>query len=164
MEKSNSPRIRFKGFTEPWEQRKLEEIYSFKYGEFNNNPDNGGQYPIYGANGIIGGFDRFNTENSIIIGHLGEYAGSVIYEKNKHFVTYNGTITTKKDKTSINYYDFYLLSSIGINKICNSSGLPFLSYDKLNEIKVYDTGNQSEMNKIGLMLSSIDNIITLHQC
>lgn len=67
--------------TKTWEQCKLVEIYSFKYGEFNNNPDNGGQYPIYGANGIIGDYDRFNAENSIIIGHMGEYAGSVIYEK-----------------------------------------------------------------------------------
>ena len=141
----------------------MKDIYTFKYGEFNNNPDNGGKYPIYGANGIIGGYDRFNTENSIIIGHMGEYAGSVIYEKNKHFVTYNGTITTKKDKTPVKYYDFSLLSSIGINKICNSSGLPFLSYDKLNEIKIHTSNNQLEKDKLGAILESVDNLITLHQ-
>ncbi|MBO5142715.1 MAG: restriction endonuclease subunit S [Clostridia bacterium] len=158
-----TPKIRFAGFTEAWEQCELKDIYTFKYGEFNNNPDNGGKYPIYGANGIIGGYDRFNTENSIIIGHMGEYAGSVIYEKNKHFVTYNGTITTKKDKTPVKYYDFSLLSSIGINKICNSSGLPFLSYDKLNEIKIHTSNNQLEKDKLGAILESVDNLITLHQ-
>ena len=157
------PAIRFAGFTEVWEQCELKDIYTFKYGEFNNNPDNGGKYPIYGANGIIGGYDRFNSENSIIIGHMGEYAGSVIYEKNKHFVTYNGTITTKKDKSEIKYYDFSLLSSIGINKICNSSGLPFLSYDKLNEIKTYISNSQLEKDKLGNFLESVDNLITLHQ-
>lgn len=94
---------------------------------------------------------------------MGEYAGSVIYEKNKHFVTYNGTITTKKDKSEIKYYDFSLLSSIGINKICNSSGLPFLSYDKLNEIKTYISNSQLEKDKLGNFLESVDNLITLHQ-
>ena len=35
-----NPKIRFKGFTKDWEQRKLGEVFEFQYGEFNNNPDN----------------------------------------------------------------------------------------------------------------------------
>lgn len=64
------PEIRFDGFTNGWEQRKLGEVFEFQYGEFNNNPDNGGEYPIYGANGIIGGYTDWNAENSSIIGHI----------------------------------------------------------------------------------------------
>ncbi|NLC84299.1 MAG: restriction endonuclease subunit S, partial [Ruminococcaceae bacterium] len=48
------PKRRFAGFTDAWEQCKLGEIYKFQYGQFNNNPSNGGQYPVYGANGVIG--------------------------------------------------------------------------------------------------------------
>lgn len=157
------PRLRFKGFTEAWEQRKLNDLYKFQYGEYNNNPDNGGQYPIYGANGKIGGFTKFNAENSIIIGHMGEYAGSVIYEKNKHFVTYNGTITLKKDGSNPNYYDYSLLSNANINKICTSSGLPFLSYDKLKSISIYTSINYIEQEKMGRLFDRLDSLITLHQ-
>ena len=69
------PKIRFDGYTDDWEQRKVGEVFEFQYGEFNNNPDNGGEYPIYGANGIIGGYTDWNAENSSIIGHMGAYAG-----------------------------------------------------------------------------------------
>ena len=94
---------------------------------------------------------------------MGEYAGSVIYEKNKHFVTYNGTITLKKDGSNPNYYDYSLLSNANINKICTSSGLPFLSYDKLEAIVVNTTTNDNETDKIGALCEHIDTLITLHQ-
>ena len=92
-----APAVRFPGFTDVWEQRKLGSIYQFQYGHFNNNPDNGGIYPIYGANGIIGGYHGFNAENSVVIGHMGAYAGHVLWVEGKHFVTYNGTIGFPKD-------------------------------------------------------------------
>ena len=85
-----------------WENKVLENIFIFQYGKFNNNPDNGGIYPIYGANGIIGGYNKYNAENSIIIGHMGANAGSVLYEKGKHFVTYNGTITKPLNANTLN--------------------------------------------------------------
>ena len=163
VKNDKKPRLRFKGFTDEWEQRKLGEIYKFEYGEFNNNPDNAGKFPIYGANGVIGGYTRYNAENSIIIGHMGEYAGSVIYEKGKHFVTYNGTITTLLDNSNVTFYDYSLLSNLNIRKICTSSGLPFLSYDMLNTIKAYSTINKNEQIKISNFFESLDNLITLHQ-
>ena len=39
MEKSNSPRIRFKGFTEPWEQRKFGDEIKLRRG-LTYNPSN----------------------------------------------------------------------------------------------------------------------------
>ena len=48
------------------------DLYQFQYGKGNNNPDNGGVYPVYGSNGIIGGFDEYNAENSPVIGHIVE--------------------------------------------------------------------------------------------
>ena len=93
-----------------WIECKLKDLYIFEYGEGNNNPSNGGQYPVYGANGIIGSYTKYNAEQSIIIGHMGAYAGSVLWEDRKHFVTYNGTITKPKDKAAIvPKYGYYLL-------------------------------------------------------
>ena len=116
---------------------KLENIYKFTYGEGNTNPDNGGIYPVYGANGIIGGFDRYNAEESVIIGHMGAYAGNVLFEKNKHFVTYNGTIAIPKDINKLRpKFGYYILLNANLPKICAGSGMPFLSYETLNNIKV----------------------------
>ena len=160
---SNIPEIRFKGFTDVWEQRKLGEKYKFQYGEYNNNPDNGGIYPIYGANGIIGGYTKFNAEDSIIIGHMGEYAGSVLWGEGKHFVTYNGTISSPKDTSINSKFGYYMLLHKNINKICGGSGLPFLSYEQLNKIDVDYPLEKEEQNKISILFKNIDNLITLHQ-
>ena len=116
---------------------KLKDVYKFTYGEGNTNPDNGGIYPVYGANGIIGGFDRYNAEESVIIGHMGAYAGNVLFEKNKHFVTYNGTIAIPKDENKLRpKFGYYILLNANLPKICAGSGMPFLSYETLNNIKV----------------------------
>ena len=159
----NVPEIRFKGFTDTWEQRKLGEIYKFQYGEFNNNPSNGGIYPVYGANGIIGGYTNYNAENSVIIGHMGEYAGSVLWGNGKHFVTYNGTISKPKGENVASKFGYYMLYQKDINKICGGSGLPFLSYEQLNKIEVCYPKDIKEQKSIANYLTNIDNLITLHQ-
>ena len=164
MQKIFSQQIRFKDSNNKpypdWEETKLEEIYNFKYGLYNNNPDNGGQYPVYGANGVIGGYTEYNAENSVIIGHMGAYAGSVLFEKNKHFVTYNGTITTPKDINKLNSkYGYFLLLNLNIRKICDGSGQPFLSYDTLNRIKAKVSKNLEEQEKIAKVLSKMDELI-----
>lgn len=160
---NKTPAIRFKGFTDDWEQRKLKDIYRFQYGEYNNNPDNGGVYPIYGANGIIGGYTRYNTENSVIIGHMGEYAGSVLWGNGKVFVTYNGTISEPKNQSVNSKFGYYMLFQKEINKICAGSGLPFLSYEQLNKIDVSYSNSLKEQEDISSLLTNLENLITLHQ-
>ncbi len=143
-----------------WIECKLKDLYIFEYGEGNNNPSNGGQYPVYGANGIIGFYTKYNAEQSIIIGHMGVYAGSVLWEDKKHFVTYNGTITKPKDKeVIIPKYGYYLLLNRKISKICAGSGMPFLAYNTLNNIKVMTTPCLEEQEKIANFLSSLDNVL-----
>ena len=139
------------------------ELYNFRYGDGNNNPSNGGKYDVYGANGIIGGYDKFNSENSIIIGHMGEYAGSVLWGEGKHFVTYNGTITRPKRNNIDDKFGYYMLYRKELNKICGGSGLPFLSYQELNKVEVDYSKNKDEQIKISKLLTDLDNLITLHQ-
>ncbi len=161
--KELTPKIRFAGFTDPWEQRKLGAVYSFQYGEFNNNPDNGGEYPIYGANGIIGGYTRFNSENSSVIGHMGAYAGYVVWAEGKHFVTYNGTIAKPSEDRFDSKFGYYLLCNKQIYRICAGSGQPFISYDDLNNLDVSFPVDNTERVLIANTLTTIDNLITLHQ-
>ncbi|HEM3049087.1 TPA: hypothetical protein U0826_002079, partial [Streptococcus suis] len=103
------PKRRFPGFTDAWELRKLKLLFIFKYGDGNNNPSNGGPYPVFGAGGVQGGYTEYNSENSIIIGHMGD-AGCVSWGEGKHFVTYNGTITRPKEEVFTAKFGYYLLS------------------------------------------------------
>lgn len=166
MSKDNNkktPKVRFPGFNDDWEQRKLGDVYNFQYGEFNNNPDNGGEYPIYGANGIIGGYTKYNAEDSAIIGHMGAYAGYVVWASGKHFVTYNGTIARPSDDSLDSKFGYYMLSQKQIYRICAGSGQPFVSYADLNRIDIKIPIDKSEQEKMGAYFSTLDHIITLHQ-
>jgi len=116
-----------------WKAGTLEDLYEFQYGKGNVNPDNGGKYPIYGSNGVIGGFNEFNSENNPIIGHIGT-AGSLVFAFNKHFVTYNGIICNILNE-NIRYFGFITLLSKNLKEQVRGSTQPFLSYDILYEIQ-----------------------------
>jgi type I restriction enzyme S subunit len=151
--------IRFKGFSGEWEKKKLGKIYDFQYGKFNNNPSDGGIYNVYGANGIIGTYSFFNAENSIIIGHMGEYAGSVLWGEGKHFVTYNGIISTPKNSKFYPKYIYYLLNKLNIRKMCGGSGQPFLSYGTLKKLNISYPRNIQEQTKISDYFQKLDKLI-----
>ncbi|MGV3329913.1 hypothetical protein, partial [Streptococcus suis] len=108
-------------------------MFIFKYGDGNNNPSNGGPYPVFGAGGVQGGYTEYNSENSIIIGHMGD-AGCVSWGEGKHFVTYNGTITRPKEEVFTAKFGYYLLSKMNLRQYRGGSGLPFLTYDMLNDM------------------------------
>ncbi|WP_413517776.1 restriction endonuclease subunit S [Carnobacterium maltaromaticum] len=156
------PELRFPGFTDDWELRKLGEVYKFQYGQLNNNPDNGGKYPIYGANGIIGGYDKYNSENAIVIGHMGAYAGHVLWAEGKHFVTYNGTMGIADNRFINSSFGYYLIINVNIPKLTAGSGQPFVSYSDLNGIKIL-IPSIHEQKVIGAFFNNFDKTIAFHQ-
>ena len=57
-----------------------------------------GEYPVYGGNGINGTYFDYNVEpNTIIIGRVGYYCGSVYKTTSKAWVTDNALIVTIKE-------------------------------------------------------------------
>lgn len=156
------PRIRFSGFNEPWEQRRLEEIFVFRYGDGNINPSDGGKYPVFGAGGVQGGYSQYNAEDSVIIGHMGD-AGCVTWGNGKHFVTYNGTITKPKDNAFSAKFGYYLLLHMNLKKYRGGTGLPYLTYEMLNQMKTKSSTSVAETNLIAEILSDLDHLINLHQ-
>jgi type I restriction enzyme, S subunit len=118
-----------------WTPGKLSDIYAFQYGKGNNNPDNGGKYPVYGSNGLIGWYDEFNSEDAPVIGHIGINCGSVVYAYGKHFVTYNGVICNNRGKFG-NYLGYVTLLNKDLKSQTRGSSQPFVSYDMLEEVNV----------------------------
>jgi len=111
------------------------DIYDFKYGTGNTIPTGGGEYPVYGSNGLVGYYSEYNSEDAPVIGHIGAYAGIVNWASGKHFVTYNGVICKHKNKKVNKKYAYYILLTqdfIGEQK----GAQPFVSYDALKKPKV----------------------------
>ena len=117
-----------------WKVGTLEDLYKFQYGLGNRNPNNNGIYPIYGAGGVIGGYNKFNSEDAPVIGHMGEYCGAVVFAYGKHYVTYNGVMCLVKTE-SMKWFSYLSLLSKDLMSNTRGSSQPFVSYDMLYEIQ-----------------------------
>lgn len=135
----------------------LSDFYDFQYGKGNNNPDNGGQYPVYGSNGIIGWYDKYNSEDAPVIGHIGANCGSVVWASGKHYVTYNGVICKIKSRVNSRFAYYTLLNS-HLETRTRGAAQPFISYDLLNRVAVYAPVIETQ-NKIASILSTYDTLI-----
>ena len=110
----------------------LGNLYKFQYGKGNNIPEDKGEYPCYGSNGIVGHHTEFNSEDAPIIGHIGAYAGIVNWGEGKHYVTYNGVICKLRTDRINPIYGFYLLQQQDFNRVATKGGgQPFVSYGDL---------------------------------
>ena len=108
-------------------------VYKFQYGKGNNIPEDKGDYPCYGSNGIVGHHTEYNSEDSPIIGHIGAYAGIVNWGKGKHYVTYNGVICKLINDQVNPVYGYYLLQIQDYNAVAKSGAAqPFVSYKDLD--------------------------------
>lgn len=108
-------------------------VYKFQYGKGNNIPEDKGEYPCYGSNGVVGHHTEYNSEDSPIIGHIGAYAGIVNWGKGKHYVTYNGVICKLINDQVNPIYGYYLLQLQDYNTVAKSGAAqPFVSYKDLD--------------------------------
>lgn len=127
----------------------LGDVYKFQYGKGNTIPTAGGDYPVYGSNGVVGSHHEYNSEDAPVIGHIGAYAGIVNWGEGKHFVTYNGVICQIKSGID-DRFGYHLLMKQSLRELARDGSQPFVSYDKLNSVKVQipDIDTQKQIAKI----------------
>jgi type I restriction enzyme, S subunit len=116
-----------------WSIGKLQEIISFKNGK--TKPNSKGNIPVYGGNGIIEYIGESNEENSIAIGRVGAYCGSLYRILEKFWVSDNAI--SAKSKKNFNMFCFYILKNLNLNEMSEGTGQPLITQNILNEIKIY---------------------------
>lgn len=140
-----------------WEKVKLGDILDFKNGK--TIPKELGKYPCYGGNGLIRFVSKYNFENVVIIGRVGEQCGSIHFEKNKCWVTDNAIAgICKKEHSSFLYY---LLIGLRFNKIKIGSSQPLITQSILDNTKVEIPPLPTQKN-IAQILSTLDKKIELN--
>lgn len=135
----------------------LNEIYKFQYGTGNTIPTSGGQYPVYGSNGIVGSHSIYNSEDSPVIGHIGAYAGIVNWASGKHFVTYNGIICKKINEKVLDRYAYHLLLIQNFIDKANKASQPFISYGILNKC-IVPIPSIDEQKRIATILDKFETL------
>jgi Restriction endonuclease S subunits len=119
---------------EGWENGKLEEVMKISNGK--SRPKTIGIIPVYGGNGILDYTDQFNFDGeSIIIGRVGAYCGSIFFENRKIWVSDNALHVRSKDENE-NFYLYYLLKTLELNSLAEGSSHPLLTQTLLNSIDI----------------------------
>ena len=145
-----------------WREGKLSDLVHFSNGKNNTSRDKSAPYPVYGSNGIIGFCNEFNAEkNTIIIGRVGSYCGSVYFSKSVCWITDNA-IKGKCIGKNNALFIFYLLKHLNINNWREGSGQPLINQKILSNLPV-SVPNLSLQKAIAHILGSLDDKIELNR-
>ena len=165
-ENKTKPDIRFKGFTEAWEQRKLrdEAIEILAGGDIDKEKTvENGKYPIYANaltnDGIVGYYDDYYRVTAPAVTVTGR--GEVGYAKARmtHF-----TPVVRLLAVCSNHDCYFLENAINNHKVVvESTGVPQLTVPQLSSYNIFFPANDKEEVRIGKYFHTLDNLITLHQ-
>ena len=148
--------------SEHWISTTLGEYILFKNGKSSPSRDIAEDIPVYGSNGIIGFSSESNAEeDSLIIGRVGSYCGSVYHSKKKCCVTDNAIIGLPKAKGESEFW-YFLLTKLQLNSYRSGSGQPLVNQSTLNSIPIEIPESHSVRQAIGKQLFSFENKIYLN--
>ncbi len=186
---SKKPAIRFKGFTDDWEQRKLgEALASIKDGTHGTHKDVTNGPLLLSAKNIKDGkvlwdnsdrrisetdFNKIHSNYSLesgdvlltIVGSIGETA---IYKQQPEEITFQRSVAFLRPKKEIlsnflysEIQTSYFQKELDLRK--SISAQPGIYLGELSEIPFSYPQKISEQQKIGEFFFKLDNLITLHQ-
>ena len=163
--KKRKPEIRFKGFTDDWEQRKLGDIVQeFKSGSSlkADRISENGEYPVYGGNGLRGYTSTYNHEGDFaLIGRQGALCGNMNYSIGKAYFTEHAVIVEADEENNTRFI-YYVLDTMNLGQYSDQSAQPGLAVNKLIKLENMFP-RKGEQIKIGAYFSTLDHLITLHQ-
>ena len=159
------PEIRFAGFTDPWEQRKLGELSSeFQSGDFISAEEilGSGPYPVYGGNGLRGYAKQYNHDGFYaLIGRQGALCGNVNTAVGKAYFTEHA-VAVKANFLHDTRFLAHLLGCMDLGRYSGQSAQPGLAVGVLKEVET-TVPSKAEQQAIGSFFSRLDSPITLHQ-
>ena len=180
MNQNKSVKIRFKGFTEAWEQRKLNEIASIYDGTH--------QTPRYTSNGIpflsvenittlqsskfisekdfLRDFPVYPQKGDVLLTRIGDVGTANVYERNQKVAFYVSLALLKLRETDPYFVNASFRSNSTRKEVWKRT-LHIAFPKKINKNEIGKVNIQSpslaEQRKIGIFFYSLDRLITLHQ-
>lgn len=119
-----------------------------------------GKYKVYGANGIIGFYDKYNHEDrEVIITCRGSTCGTINYTEPKSWITGNAMVATPKNNKIIKDYLFYILSFMNLKSVITGMAQPQITGKDLSPFKL-KLPDIDEQELISNILITADKEIT----
>lgn len=175
-EEKNVPKLRFPGFTEPWEQRKLGEYVSITSGEAPSKFEVGTE--LYVKVDDLNYNDKYvvDTQNKVAEHSTVKRVtkGSVVFPKRGAAIMTNkvrimgidGYMDTNMMALTSEKLDseflYNIISKEGLYKIADTSTIPQINNKHVEPYEV-TIPSLDEQRKIGAYFKQLDHLITLHQ-
>lgn len=141
-----------------WKEYKLGEVVSFGNGK--ERPKSVGDIPVYGGNGILDYTDNSNyAGETIVIGRVGAYCGSVFYTNYPIWVSDNALAAKPKPGNDAKFLCYYL-QNLNLNNYAEGSSHPLVTQRLLYSIDV-SIPPIGEQKRIAGVLSSLDDKIDM---
>jgi type I restriction enzyme S subunit len=136
FEQTDEPNIGITGWIpKGWKASELGEFIKFANGKA-IKPSDDGDYPIYGANGIIGKSSEARFNKAVIVGRVGAYCGAVEYCFDDFWSSDNTIVAKSKISDDHIPFVFYLLQFMNLNQFAGGAAQPLLNQTTLNKLKV----------------------------
>ena len=174
----NTPNIRFKGFTDDWEQRKLNEV-----AEFNPKSELPDEFEYVDLESVVGTemiSHRTETKDSAPsraqrLAQPGDVFFQTVrpYQKNNYLFSKldnNYVFSTGYAQMRPNIDTAFLMSFLQTDSFvkivldnCTGTSYPAINSSDLSNLEISLPKSFEEQKKVGKTIISIDNLITLHQ-
>ena len=157
------PEIRFAGFTDDWEQRKLSDVVdSVDTGKSKFDKEgSSGEYPILGSTSVIGYDDEYDYEGDFILtARVGANAGSLYRHAGKVKISDNTVFIQASQNIEFLYQ---LLIRFDIKRLSFGTGQPLVKASELKRLELMMPTDMEEQMRIGVYFKNLDHLITLHQ-
>ena len=159
------PEIRFEGFTDDWEQRKLGELCEITTGKLDANAMvQDGQFDFYTSGIDVYKIDKAAFEGpAITIAGNGASVGYMHLADGK-FNAYQRTYVLTDFLADRQFLNVSIGNELPskIREEVRGSGIPYIVLNMLTDL-IIPFPSQSEQKKIGEYFRNLDNLITLHQ-
>ena len=170
-ERDRKPKLRFRGFIEDWEERKVKELFKITRGYVLSSTivrevkTDEMPYPVFSSqtkdNGLMGYYKDFLYENAITWTTDGANAGTVNYRAGKFYCT-NVCGVLLEDKAKPNQMISETLNNISGGYV-SYVGNPKLMNNVMAEIEINLPLREDEQNKISDFFYQLDSLITTQQ-
>ena len=161
MAENLKPAIRFAGFTDAWEQRRLSDVVEIGSGmDYKHLGE--GNIPVYGTGGYMLSVDEALSydKDAIGIGRKGTIDKPYILRA--PFWTVDTLFYCIPRENYILDFANCLFQTIDWKSKDESTGVPSLSKVIINNVEVM-APTKGEQQKIGAFFNQLDHLITLHQ-
>ena len=180
----NTPKIRFKGFADEWEQRKLNDITDVRDGTHDSPSYVEFGHPFITSKNVKDGyinyddvqyisdndFEQINRRSKvdvddILMGMIGTIGNLALIREEPDFAIKNVALI-KHTGISNPFFIYSYLQSNSVSKqlgnVLAGGTQNFISLRNIRELEI-SIPDMQEQNKIGACFANLDNLITLHQ-